>query len=1360
MLVRYFMRIVGLPALCATALALILTFGALPASAAVPGAPAIVSTSAGNHQAVVAFTASANGGSAITGYTVTSNPAGGVDSDAGTTALLHTVTGLTNGTVYTFTVTASNAQGTGAASAASFNTTPRIYAPSTGTLNNLVVFIRFSDQPEFSQPLSYYDDLFNLASTSLKNFYLESSYNTLTVNSTFYPAPSAGAVVSYQDSHPTAYYQPYNASTNTLGYQGAQGAARETALVTNALNAVSADIAAAGLNLDGDADGYIDHITFEVYSTDVNPLPVLFYSRATYDTSGSIVTNGKQVGTYTWVTSSQDHPYSASSLGSVEIHEMGHSFGYPDLRGSASRDPVGNWDVMSVSASPVHSGAYEKFRFPHWISSIPEISQYTSYTLNDITQATNNAYKVRLPNTDEFLVLEYRKAAGPFESRLPGSGLCITRVNEAAGIWGNLNGPPFFLYYFRPGGNFSSDGQNANLFKCLNAESGQTQFNDYSNPPCFLSDGSPCGISITNIGSTTGSSITFSLGDPATTIVTHALTGYLAYANGSRVIGATVALSGDSVAETTTDSLGRYVFAVNAGGNYTITPTKANSTLSPASWSYVNVTSDQVHNFAAAKITRTVSGTVTSSGVPVSGASIIIGNCPNGGNYVGSTSTDQNGSYSFILDQGSTCAAWALKTNYSFLPNSRTFTSIAQDEVQDFASNLTTVTLSGKVTSGGSPLAGVTVSCPGATTTPTLTDASGNYTFSVLVGGGSGYTVTPSSGSSSFTPAQRSYTGLVGSQINQDFAVQPAGTTVLTSSANPSLPGQSVSFTASVAGSGGTPTGTVTFNDGGSALCSSVALSGGQAVCTTGVLGAGNRSIVALYSGDGLNSGSISATLTQVVLAAPGAPVIGTASAGNGQAQVSFGAPASDGGSAVTGYTVTSSPAGGVDTGAGTTALSHLVTGLTNGTSYSFSVRATNLAGTGSASAASSAVTPGASQTITFTPPSSATYGDAPIVLAASASSALPVSYSLVSGPATLNGSTLTITGAGTITVKASQAGNGSFATASDVQRSIAVAARPLTVSAANASRAFGAPNPAVPGFTASGLAGGDSIGSVSYAYAASATASASVGSSHSITPSAALFASGSAANYLVSYLPGTLTITGTASQTISFTAQASASYGDAPIVLAASASSALPVTFALVSGPASLAGSTLTITGAGSVTVKASQAGDANYAAAPDQQRTIAVGKAPALVLLTGLSQAYSGREMSVTASTSPHGLPLVITYDGSATAPVTVGSHAVLATIVDGNYQGSASATLEITPFVVPAGSLLGDINGDGVVDVADALKILRIAVGLATVTPQDYLKADVAPLKGGKPFPDGVVDIADALIVLEKSVGLISW
>jgi RHS repeat-associated protein len=90
----------------------------------------------------------------------------------------------------------------------------------------------------------------------------------------------------------------------------------------------------------------------------------------------------------------------------------------------------------------------------------------------------------------------------------------------------------------------------------------------------------------------------------------------------------------------------------------------------------------------------------------------------------------------------------------------------------------------------------------------------------------------------------------------------------------------------------------------------------------------------------------------------PGVPVIGTATAGNTQATVTFTAPVSDGGSAITGYTVISSPAGGVDSNAGTTSLNHVITGLTNGKSYTFTVKASNAAGTSAASTASNRVVP------------------------------------------------------------------------------------------------------------------------------------------------------------------------------------------------------------------------------------------------------------------------------------------------------------------------------------------------------------------------------------------------------------------
>ena len=96
-----------------------------PVEPIVPDAPTIVTATAGNAQATVSYTApSSNGGSAITSYTATSSPGDitAAVNQAGSGDI--TVTGLTNDTSYTFTVTATNAIGTSVASAASNSVTP------------------------------------------------------------------------------------------------------------------------------------------------------------------------------------------------------------------------------------------------------------------------------------------------------------------------------------------------------------------------------------------------------------------------------------------------------------------------------------------------------------------------------------------------------------------------------------------------------------------------------------------------------------------------------------------------------------------------------------------------------------------------------------------------------------------------------------------------------------------------------------------------------------------------------------------------------------------------------------------------------------------------------------------------------------------------------------------------------------------------------------------------------------------------------------------------------------------------------------------------------------------------------------
>ncbi len=78
----------------------------------------------------------------------------------------------------------------------------------------------------------------------------------------------------------------------------------------------------------------------------------------------------------------------------------------------------------------------------------------------------------------------------------------------------------------------------------------------------------------------------------------------------------------------------------------------------------------------------------------------------------------------------------------------------------------------------------------------------------------------------------------------------------------------------------------------------------------------------------------------------------------------------------------------------------------------------------------------------------------------------------------------------------------------------------------------------------------------------------------------------------------------------------------------------------------------------------------------------TLVIGKATATVTLGSLSQTFDGSPKSATATTTPPGLTVNFTYDGSPTAPTNVGSYTVVGTINNLNYQGSATGTLVINP------------------------------------------------------------------------------
>ncbi|MGD9613208.1 MAG: MBG domain-containing protein, partial [Kiritimatiellia bacterium] len=106
-------------------------------------------------------------------------------------------------------------------------------------------------------------------------------------------------------------------------------------------------------------------------------------------------------------------------------------------------------------------------------------------------------------------------------------------------------------------------------------------------------------------------------------------------------------------------------------------------------------------------------------------------------------------------------------------------------------------------------------------------------------------------------------------------------------------------------------------------------------------------------------------------------------------------------------------------------------------------------------------------------------------------------------------------------------------------------------------------------------------------------------------------------------------------------------------------------------------AGSATAPTAAGSYAVTGTVA-DANYAGAATG--TLVVAKAAATVSLSDLYYVYDGYAKGATVTTAPAGLAATVTYDGSAALPIQTGSYAVVATVAEPNYQGSATGTLTI--------------------------------------------------------------------------------
>jgi hypothetical protein len=328
----------------------------------------------------------------------------------------------------------------------------------------------------------------------------------------------------------------------------------------------------------------------------------------------------------------------------------------------------------------------------------------------------------------------------------------------------------------------------------------------------------------------------------------------------------------------------------------------------------------------------------------------------------------------------------------------------------------------------------------------------------------------------------------------------------------------------------------------------------------------------------------------------------------------------------------------------GTKQLSVSASGLTNAVSTTFTVAKSD-------------------QTINFGALPNKVYGDAPFALHATASSGLPVSFILVGGPATLSGNTLSITGTGTVTVRALQPGDSNWNAAAPMDQSFVVAR---------------------------------------------------------------------------------------SDQTITFVAIADRTYGDAPFHFTATASSGLPVSFTLLSGPANVSGDLLTITGSGMVSVRAQQAGDSNWNSANPVDQSFLVAKAVVTVTADNQTRVYGAPNPTFTA-----------TYNGFVNGDD--------ASAISGAPQVSTSATIASSvsgspyPIVLAQGSLnaanysFAFVNGTLSISQASSSVVVASSANPACTGSNVTFTATVAPVAPGSGNPNGTVQFRVDGSALGAAAGL---
>jgi gliding motility-associated-like protein len=383
-------------------------------------------------------------------------------------------------------------------------------------------------------------------------------------------------------------------------------------------------------------------------------------------------------------------------------------------------------------------------------------------------------------------------------------------------------------------------------------------------------------------------------------------------------------------------------------------------------------------------------------------------------------------------------------------------------------------------------------------------------------------------------------------------------------------------------------------------------------------------------------------------------------------------------------------------------------------------------------------------QTISFPQSLVKKFSDSPFTLTATASSGLGMTYSSSNlGVATASGNVLTFHALGTSDITARQAGNITYAPAKYTKTlSVAIGDQVITFNTLPV-KIYGDADFS-PGATVnSGL-------TISYTSDNPAVATIVSGKIHVVSPGTTVITASQGGNSLWNpaiSVPQTLTVS-KANQTITFNALSSKTYGDADFSPGASASSGLTVTYASGNpAVATIIGGMIHIVGAGSAIISASQAGDANYNAAPDVPQTLTVNKANQTITFGALSAKTYGDGDTAPGATASSGL--TVSYSSGSIGVATIVSSMIHITgagtsVITASQAGNTNynpATDVLQTFIVNKANLT--FTADNKTKVFQQPNPALTYTVSGFVNGENQLVLDVLPSIQTTALPDSPVD-----------------